>query len=75
MVNKYPATCLICRTEIPVNGGLFVRTPQLRSGFVHLACHDAGGPAVHEIKVNGRTVGTQNAKGRCEDAPCCGCCS
>ncbi|AOQ28003.1 hypothetical protein KIY77_gp76 [Mycobacterium phage Mundrea] len=31
--------------------------------------------AVHTIVLNSGAVLSVNAKGRCEDAPCCGCCT
>ena len=30
---------------------------------------------VHTIRLNSGAVLSVNARGRCEDAPCCGCCS
>ena len=30
---------------------------------------------VHVARFSGGGVATVNARGRCEDAPCCGCCS
>jgi hypothetical protein len=30
---------------------------------------------VHAIRLNSGAVLSVNARGRCEDAPCCGCCS
>ncbi|QJD52206.1 hypothetical protein PBI_JF4_77 [Mycobacterium phage JF4] len=30
---------------------------------------------VHTITLNSGAVLTVNARGRCEDAPCCGCCT
>ncbi len=32
-------------------------------------------PRVNTIRFNSGAVIYQNARGRCEDAPCCGCCS
>jgi hypothetical protein len=42
----------------------------------HLACNDAKSPRVISIysPVSGNSW-TQNSRGRCEDAPCCGCCT
>lgn len=33
------------------------------------------GARVHTIRFSSGETMTQNARGRCEDAPCCGCCS
>ena len=41
--------------------------------FSHIACDN--GPAVIGITLNSGVTLTRNARGRCEDAPCCGCCS
>ncbi len=32
-------------------------------------------PSVITVRFNSGAVMTRNARGRCEDAPCCGCCS
>ncbi|AFF28345.1 hypothetical protein FDI09_gp19 [Mycobacterium phage Twister] len=32
-------------------------------------------PRVHTIRLNSGAVLSVNARGRCEDAPCCGCCT
>ncbi|AIY32238.1 hypothetical protein PBI_TINAFEYGE_75 [Mycobacterium phage TinaFeyge] len=32
-------------------------------------------PKTHTIVLNSGAVLSVNAKGRCEDAPCCGCCT
>lgn len=33
------------------------------------------GRRVHTVRTSSGWVGYQNARGRCEDAPCCGCCT
>jgi hypothetical protein len=74
-VNKYPIPCAICGATIPPNGGN-IRKQGRRWVGVHLACADSGQPEVTEFYFpsTGQTV-RQNRRGRCEDAPCCGCCS
>ena len=42
--------------------------------IAHLACEESYGPEVIEIRTSGGSF-TQNRNGRCEDAPCCGCCT
>ncbi|ASZ75514.1 hypothetical protein KIW74_gp14 [Mycobacterium phage Kimona] len=32
-------------------------------------------PRVHTVRLNSGAVLSVNANGRCEDAPCCGCCT
>jgi hypothetical protein len=52
-----------------------------RADIRELADHRIGSPApvapkrVHTIRLNSGAVLSVNARGRCEDAPCCGCCS
>ena len=74
MTNKYPANCTTCGARVPVNGGKLSK--QGRTWAVqHLACAEAGAPAVHSITFNSGDTVTVNSRGRCEDAPCCGCCT
>ncbi len=70
MVNRYPGPCAICKATVPVNGGELVRGRP-----VHLACKASGKPSVVEFTFSSGKKMMQNAKGRCCDAPCCGCCS
>jgi hypothetical protein len=70
-VNKFRAPCAVCGNEVPANGGNLDRSGR-RWIVRHLAC--AKGPAVIEIRTSGGSF-IRNAKGRCEDAPCCGCCT
>lgn len=76
-VNRYPGRCFYCRGQIAASAGLLIRIAGRRSRVpVHLACHDRGEPTVFEVRSgDGRLLGTQNYRGRCEDAPCCGCCT
>lgn len=76
-VNKYPGQCFLCGGHVPAKGGLLHRVSGRRARVpVHLSCADAGAPTVIEFRTgDGRLIGHQNRAGRCEDAPCCGCCS
>jgi hypothetical protein len=69
-VNQGPADCCICGAPIPPMGGLLIG----RRGFAHLSCRESGKSEVTTVRTSGGTF-TQNRKGRCEDAPCCGCCT
>lgn len=80
MVNKYGGKCCRCHNYVAPNAGTLTRGP---GGWklYHLACKDAeiagrdsGEPEVIGIRMGGRSY-TRNRKGRCEDAPCCGCCT
>jgi hypothetical protein len=72
-VNKYAAPCGTCGHRVPPNGGT-VRRVGRRWVTEHLAC-EGGTPAVIATTFNSGATVYQNARGRCEDAPCCGCCS
>lgn len=86
-VNHVETACVLCGCLIPVNGGNDVQVhleglnlPGVRTtGYAHPACIEAvrngdTTPQVTEIRTSGGTL-RQNKKGRCLDAPCCGCCS
>jgi len=77
MVNRYPGQCYHCGGHVAKNAGKAWK-PQGARRFVvaHLACSDADSPQVVEFYFpsTGARI-TQNRRGRCEDAPCCGCCS
>ena len=72
-VNRWAAPCALCGGRVPANGGNLTRT---LAGWaaVHLACAEAGGPAVDTSTDSHGRVSSRNRRGTCEDAPCCGCC-
>ncbi len=72
-VNRYPAPCATCGARVPANGGTLERAGG-RWTVRHLECHASGRAEVITVRTAGWT-GTRNRHGRCEDAPCCGCCS
>ena len=75
-VNRYPGPCSQCGARVPALGGNLVRVSgQLRP--VHLCCDDVTSPtrSVVEFRFSSGEVATRNVRGRCEDAPCCGCCT
>lgn len=71
--NRYPAACATCGVTVPANGGTLSKRGR---GWrvTHLAC-DSGVPAVIGITLQSGVTLTRNARGMCEDAPCCGCCT
>jgi hypothetical protein len=75
MVNKYPGKCLYCGGHVAKNAGNCFKQGA-KFVVAHLACNDAKSPRVTTFysPVSGWS-GTQNSRGRCEDAPCCGCCT
>ncbi len=73
MTNRYAGVCVHCDRRVPARAGKLWKSGGAWR-VAHLACADAGEPAVITVATSGWT-GTQNARGRCEDAPCCGCCT
>lgn len=71
-VNRYRARCSVCGALVPAKGGTLTKE---NGAWVvkHLACAK-GEPAVMTVVIGDREY-TRNARGRCEDAPCCGCCT
>ena len=72
MVNRYAGSCAVCGSRVPAKGGTLVRSGGVYRP-VHLACR-GGEPRVITVRI-GETEYTRNARGTCEDAPCCGCCT
>jgi len=72
--NRYPAKCAKCGGHVPRNAGKLAGKRGRRWLVVHLACGDADAPAVDTYVIGGREY-YRNRNGRCEDAPCCGCCN
>jgi len=77
---KFAGTCKECGTELPVG----TKAKWYGRGVVYgLDCHSkpVGTPRRSRYKSNfyySPSTGNewyQNKNGRCEDAPCCGCCS
>ena len=73
MTNKYPSPCQACGATVPANGGTLSREGR-RWVARHLACSESGRPEVDTFIFSSGEVRTRNRRGRCEDAPCCGCC-
>jgi hypothetical protein len=74
--NKFSGACDVCHSMVPANGGTLHRHGR-RYSPRHIAC-SPGSQGVTTIVLHGdrRPVQlTQNRRGRCEDAPCCGCCT
>ena len=73
MSNRYAGRCVYCSGHVPAKGGSCFKQGR-RYVVAHRACSSKKSPAV--ITFGGDTwSGSVNANGRCEDAPCCGCCS
>lgn len=74
MVNKFAGRCETCGATVPAKGGT-VRKVGRAWVVRHLACNEANAPRVVEFRFNSGATMIRNARGTCEDAPCCGCCS
>lgn len=82
-VNRVQMTCDCCGLPVPALGGTEfeavinpgAQVETTRTFTLHLACAVAGTPAVRAVRgSDGKVIQIQNVRGRCEDAPCCGCC-
>lgn len=75
-VNRYPGRCDRCAGPVAPNAGRLVGQGTRRGFRVrHLACDEAGHAAVITVELADGHTFTRNARGTCEDAPCCGCCT
>ncbi len=71
MTARFPGTCAGCRKAIAV-GDVIVH---IRKGTTyHQDCDGATRIVRTYFPSTGAEVFT-NARGRCEDSPCCGCCN
>jgi hypothetical protein len=77
MVNRYKGTCKYCGGYVAARAGVTWKEPgNRRYSVAHLACKAEGRAEVVEFYIPSTGWrGTQNARGRCEDAPACGCCT
>jgi hypothetical protein len=79
-LNKYPGRCAKCGANVAAGAGTLQRARGGGWSVLHVDCHAAsssparGAVRVNTIRTSGGTF-TRNIRGRCEDAPCCGCCT
>ena len=81
MLNKYPGTCGSCGGRVARHDGTLHRNGR-RWTVTHVECSAASDypedsnprNVSHVYRTSGGTF-YQNKRGRCEDAPCCGCCT
>lgn len=83
-VNRTSGPCRVCGLPVPRNGGVEWEAPPATERDMgepfdvltaHLACRVSGRSEVVGVRdFAGKLVGIVNRNGRCEDAPCCGCC-
>jgi len=67
--NKTTINCVLCGLPIKPNGGV-----ETDHGAMHLICRANNRSSVLATHLTESTAIIQNESGRCEDAPCCGCC-
>lgn len=72
-VNRYPGSCAYCDGYVPKRGGVLVGSRPRKPA--HLACAREEEAEVVTMVFSSGAVATVNRHGRCEDAPCCGCCT
>ena len=74
--NKYAGNCDYCNNRVAARAGKLIGKRNGRWTIAHLACADKKGARVSSIHFpsTGTTI-YQNSRGRCIDAPCCGCCT
>lgn len=78
MTNRYPGTCIECKCSVDAGAGTAKKS---KKGRWYVLCSDHAGGGSYRRKVNhyySPVTGNswyQNSNGRCEDAPCCGCCN
>jgi hypothetical protein len=76
MTNRYPGQCVQCHEYVPSGLGTVTK----RGRVWRIDCNACTGNMPEEsglvcVKLSSGWTGTRNARGRCEDAPCCGCCT
>lgn len=85
MTNRYDATCNTCRSHVPAGNGTLSKVRRHWRVTCHACLDTAPEAAALAISRGNKTsygvvtstgwVGYRNRAGRCEDAPCCGCCT
>jgi hypothetical protein len=87
MKNRYASNCNTCRQPVPAGAGTLHRINRNRRTFwaVSCGCRETPEQSALRISAGNRTsygvvtstgwTGYRNRAGRCEDAPCCGCCT
>lgn len=74
MVNKFAGKCQYCGGVVPAFGGV-LSLENRKFKVAHLTCADSKEAGVDTFVFSSGHVAYRNKKGRCEDAPCCGCCT
>lgn len=72
--NKYRTECTYCKSIVERHAGYIWRQWGRWVG-AHIPCYERKAGAVSTITFSSGESYTRNRSGRCEDAPCCGCCT
>lgn len=90
MTNRYDSNCNTCRTHTPAGTGTLRKITRYRRSFWTVTCPSCadgsdpeataqrlsrGDSVSYGVATSSGWVGYRNRNGRCEDAPCCGCCT
>ena len=87
MKNKYAQNCSGCDTRVPANAGTLSRVGRLWQvqcldctsgapiGDAEALELSRGNSISYGVVTSTGWVGYRNRQGRCEDSPCCGCCT
>jgi hypothetical protein len=72
--SRYPGKCRDCGTSFPAGTEIEWHGRRRGSSCLDCAGSGKGGTRINTFRTSGGTF-YRNARGRCEDAPCCGCCT
>lgn len=72
MKNRYAGVCTKCSKRVAPYSGIATKPQGARR--YQVAHTDCKAVSVTHFPSTGQTI-WQSTSGRCEDAPCCGCCS
>jgi hypothetical protein len=81
MTNRYPGQCHSCGSRVRKYAGRCFKPAGARRYVVECVDCSGGGstsPSSEVVEFYFPSTGSyayQNRNGRCEDAPCCGCCT
>lgn len=90
MKNRFAANCDTCKSPIGPYQGTLSRTVRYHRTLWNVTCSEClssetigerpleiskGNSTSYGVVTSSGWVGYRNRKGRCEDAPCCGCCT
>ena len=78
MINKYAGACVACDKSVGPGEGSVYKNPGERRWRIYCE-RDSMNYSTHAVSnvihfSSGETF-YRNKNGRCEDAPCCGCCT